>query len=104
MGNQPYCYEGVQDEQGWVQLAIENQVFFNGQKKHMQVGLRYLRESCPFLTQWRNPARGGYVLALEPGNASTEGRATHRQRGTLPRLQPQETRRYEFTLDFSLTD
>jgi hypothetical protein len=97
-------HEGVQDEQGWVQLAIENQVFLNGQKKHMQVDLRYLRESCPFLTQWRNPAKGGYVLALEPGNASTEGRATHRQRGTLPRLQAQETRRYEFTLDFSLTD
>ncbi|HEY4386167.1 MAG TPA: aldose 1-epimerase family protein [Ktedonobacteraceae bacterium] len=97
-------HEGVQDEHGRVQLAVENQIIFNGQKKRMQVGIRYPHESCPFLTQWRNPASGGYVLGLEPGNASTEGRATHRQRGTLPRLQAQETRRYEFTLDFSLTD
>lgn len=83
---------------------MENEIIWNEQEKTLRASIRYPREACPFLTQWKNATRGEYVLGLEPGNTSTEGRALHREHGTLPQLQPQETRRYEFVVDFSLRD
>jgi hypothetical protein len=97
-------HEGIQGENGWVQVCVENEVHVNNKEQTMCVNFRYPHEACPFLSQWQNSTKGEYVLALEPGNTSTEGRAVHRERGTLPRLQPQETRRYEFLVDFSLLD
>ncbi|MBO0790656.1 MAG: aldose 1-epimerase family protein [Ktedonobacteraceae bacterium] len=97
-------HEGVQDENGWIQISVENEVLLNNREQTLRVCICYPREACPFLSQWQNSTRGEYVLGLEPGNTSTEGRALHRKRGTLPYLQPQETRRYEFLVDFSLLD
>jgi hypothetical protein len=97
-------HEGIQGEHGWIAVSVENEIIFNGQEKTLGVSIRYPREACPFLSQWKNTTRGEYVLGLEPGNTSTEGRALHRAHGTLPQLQPQETRRYEFMVDFSLRD
>ncbi|BCL79014.1 DUF4432 domain-containing protein [Ktedonobacteria bacterium brp13] len=97
-------HEGIQGENGWVQVSVENEVLLNNKEQTLRVNFCYPREACPFLSQWQNSTKGEYVLALEPGNTSTEGRAVHRERGTLPRLQPQETRRYEFFVDFSLLD
>lgn len=97
-------HEGVQDENGWVQVLIENEILVNNREQTMRVSIHYPREACPFLSQWQNATRGEYVLGIEPGNASTEGRALHRERGTLPFLQPQESRQYTFHLDFSLLE
>lgn len=97
-------HEGIRGEHGWIEVSVENKIRWNEQEKTLRASIRYLREACPFLTQWKNAARGEYVLGFEPGNTSTEGRALHREQGTLPQLQPQETRRYEFVVDFSLRD
>jgi hypothetical protein len=41
-----------------------------------------------------------YVMALEPANCPTiEGRTAARERGTLPFLEPGETRHYELEFD-----
>ena len=46
-------------------------------------------------TQWRMFGRGDYVLGLEPGNVGVRGRAAERAAGTLPILQPDESRQFE---------
>ena len=49
-------------------------------------------------TQWRMFGRGDYVLGLEPGNVGVRGRAAERAAGTLPILQPDESRQFELQL------
>jgi hypothetical protein len=49
----------------------------------------------PHLFQWKMLGSGAYVLALEPANCPViEGRATARNTGTLPALEPGESRHY----------
>jgi hypothetical protein len=97
-------HEDLHSEDGLIELGIRNEVIHNGAGKRLQLSMRYSKAACPFLTQWKYPAEGIYVLGLEPGNATTEGRRVHREKGTMPYLQPYESKRYEFTLDYQLTD
>lgn len=45
----------------------------------------------PFLTQWKMMGVRDYVLGLEPGNVTPEGRQIMRDKGCLQLLQPGET-------------
>jgi hypothetical protein len=93
------CQEG-----DTVIIRISNNIRHNQRTKQLMVQLRYTAAACPFLTQWKHERSGAYVLGIEPGNATTEGRGVHRVRGTLPYLQPGETKRYSFELQFDLQE
>lgn len=97
-------HEDLEDENGIVQLSVSNDIHYGGRRKRLQATLNYRKEACPYLTQWKNPASGIYVLGLEPGNATTEGRGVHRERGTLPILQPGECKTYELSIEFELRE
>jgi hypothetical protein len=98
------AHENVQanDEEGAVQVRISNKIVHNGEEKRLIVGIRYDKEASPILTQWKHPGKGVYVLGIEPGNATTEGRAVHRERGTLPLLTPGERKTYTFCVEAQL--
>lgn len=97
-------HEDLATKDGNVALSIKNKVYHNGCEKELQVSLHYSKDACPYLTQWKYPGVGINVLGLEPGNATTEGRGVHRERGTLPFLQPGETKIYEFNIAFQLLE
>lgn len=97
-------HEDLASVDGMVNLVIENRIVQNNQNKKLVVTLQYPIAECPQLTQWKYMAKGVNVLGIEPGNASTEGRHIHRQRGTLQFLQPGEVKEYSFTLNFKLEE
>lgn len=97
-------HEDVASVDGQVSVALSNRVVHHGRDKRMTVTLAYRKDQCPYLTQWKHPASGVYVLGIEPGNASTEGRRLHRERGTLVMLEPGEKKEYELALSFSLKE
>ncbi|SDN94926.1 Galactose mutarotase [Cryobacterium flavum] len=63
--------------------------------------LRY-SETLPAIFQWKLTATKHYVLGLEPANTpEIQGRAAARTNGTLPRLEPGESRTYVIEIDVS---
>ncbi|MBA2939177.1 aldose 1-epimerase family protein [Paenibacillus sp. CGMCC 1.16610] len=98
------AHENVQEDhkEGTVQVRISNKIVHNGEEKRLVVGIRYDKKASPVLTQWKHPGKGVYVLGIEPGNATTEGRAVHRARGTLPVLAPGERKTYSFCVEARL--
>lgn len=55
-----------------------------------------LSEFC----QWKMFGKHDYVLGLEPGNCTPEGRDVLRKKGTLQFLQPGESKSFSFTVTF----
>ena len=58
-------------------------------------------ETLTRFTQWRCFRPGDYVLGLEPGNVGVRGRSFEQDAGTLPMLEPGETRRFTLTFELS---
>ena len=52
------------------------------------------------LIQWKEPGYRDYVLGLEPGNCTTDGRDRDRARGILKFLQPGEQKSCTLTIRF----
>jgi hypothetical protein len=44
----------------------------------------------PYFTEWKMIGKRDYVLGLEPGNCTPDGRDVLRKNGTLKFLQPEE--------------
>ncbi len=56
----------------------------------------------PYFTLWKNTTaiEEGYVTGLEPGTGFPANRSIERQAGRVPKLKPNETRK--FAIDFSI--
>ena len=52
-----------------------------------------LKETLPYLSQWKMIGEGEYVLGIEPGNCLPEGRPIEREAGRLVTLKPGESRK-----------
>ncbi len=63
---------------------------------------RWSAKELPFLTEWKMPRRGFYVVGLEPGTVTPIGRGPLREAGGLPLLEGQAT--YSVTIDFDVLD
>lgn len=98
------AHELLASREETVSVRISNRVKQPGGYRLLTAELRFPAACCPYMTQWKHQRSGAYVLGIEPGNATTEGREVHRQRGTLPHLKPGETRRYTFELIFHLEE
>ena len=65
------------------------------------IGLKidYNVRELPYFMQWKSIAAGDYVAGLEPANASVYGRAYHREKGDLHRMEPfsEEVKRLKLT-------
>ena len=80
------------DGEGKVHVALVNEAIPLG------FYMIYRQEQLPYFTQWKQLGQGTYVVGIEPGNSTQEGRAIVRERGELEYLEPGEVRRYELTL------
>jgi hypothetical protein len=67
--------------------------------RRLEFTLRY-SETLPAIFQWKLTATKHYVLGLEPANTpEIQGRAAARAAGTLPRLEPGESRCYAIEIE-----
>ncbi|MBQ7485196.1 MAG: aldose 1-epimerase family protein [Oscillospiraceae bacterium] len=69
-------------------------------KREVGVVISYDRTALDRLVEWKMMGATDYVLGLEPGNCTPDGRDVLRSRGELKFLQPGE--RYETHLSFTL--
>lgn len=60
----------------------------------------YDKKTLPCFTQWKMMGETDYVLGLEPGNCTPDGRDVLRKNGTLQFLQPSEKRSTSVTFMF----
>ena len=51
----------------------------------------YDKSTLPYFTEWKMMGKQEYVLGLEPGNCTPDGRDVLRKNGTLKFLQPEES-------------
>ena len=60
------------------------------------VSMSYAIGQLPYFTLWKNTTamEEGYVTGLEPGTGSPANRSIERQAGRVPKLKPNETRRF----------
>ena len=56
------------------------------------VVLTYDRTTLPCFTQWKMMSKTDYVLGLEPGNCTPDGRDILRKNGTLKFLEPNQSK------------
>lgn len=66
----------------------------------LQLGLMlsFDASQLKYLCQWKMMGEHDYVLGLEPGNCTPDGRAAMRSRGTLDYLSPGEQRNFSITV------
>lgn len=95
---QVFIHEPAADEDGWASASISNPRLDSGRGVRLRV--RYRPDQLPALATWRMLGVKTYVMAVEPANCPTiEGRIAARERGTLPFLEPGETREYVLEFD-----
>lgn len=67
---------------GLVTIKLENSEIGIG------VALSYDGGTLPVLTQWKSMRSGEYVIGIEPGTATLQGRVLEEENGNLCRLEP----------------
>ena len=95
----PECcfYYDVKEKNGLAHAGIFNKEIGKG------TVFSYKKAELPYLTEWKMMGETDYVLGIEPGNCTPNGRKYHRENGTLVTLAPGETKTTGVTFDF-LTD
>lgn len=79
-----YYYDVLQND-GICKVGAFNESISKG------LVLCYNKKELPCFTQWKMMGKHDYVLGLEPGNCTPDGRDVLRKNGTLEFLQPEET-------------
>jgi galactose mutarotase-like enzyme len=64
--------------------------------------VRYDKKTLPYFTEWKMMGEQEYVVGLEPGTWTVQGRAEARRRGELQMLQPGESR--EFRVEIGVVE
>ena len=82
---------GSDDED--IRLGNRNETLegFNG------VYMQYKKSQLPYYGMWRNLVQGDYVVGLEPGTSSTDGRKKNLAKKALKVLAPMESMQMELT-------
>lgn len=62
--------------------------------------MSYDKSTLPFFTEWKMMGKTDYVLGLEPGNCTPDGRDVMRKNGTLRNLDPDESETTAVTFRF----
>ncbi len=95
-GYEECCYYyNVAEKNGFAHAGIFNDNINKG------VVLSYKKEQLPYFTEWKMMGKTDYVLGLEPGNCTPDGRDVLRKNGTLEFLQPEECGITELEFVFS---
>lgn len=92
---QCYYYD-IAGKDGWGSVGIYNPDAGIG------TAIRFDQSTLDYFTEWKMMGEKEYVLGLEPGNCSPDGRSVHRARGELKFLEP--GKEYKTKLIFSFFD
>lgn len=65
------------------------------------LNMRFNADELKYFTEWKMMGEHEYVLGLEPGNCTPDGRNVMRERGELKILKPGETEVYHLTFEFT---
>ncbi len=76
------------EEQCYYHTLSEGKVSLTDPESGIRVSLDFDLDALPFFTQWKLMQRGEYVLGLEPGNCTPDGRDVLRKSGKLKFLAP----------------
>ncbi|HEY6400817.1 MAG TPA: aldose 1-epimerase family protein, partial [Blastocatellia bacterium] len=78
------------DENNYTTVMLQNAAGDKG------VALSYRIDQLPYFTLWKNTTaiEEGYVTGLEPGTGFPANRGIERQAGRVPKLKPNETRKF----------
>lgn len=76
----------AKDKNGYTAAMIVNEKLIDG----VGVCIRASAETLPYFCYWKMLDTRDYIIALEPSNVVCESRATLRERGQLPILEPGE--------------
>lgn len=87
-------YYDVTEKNGVASVGIYNQEIQKG------VVLSYDKSTLPYFTQWKMMGEREYVLGLEPGNCTPDGRDVMRKNGTLQFLQPEQSQTTSLSFAF----
>ncbi|WP_270484899.1 aldose 1-epimerase family protein [Blautia massiliensis (ex Durand et al. 2017)] len=91
-GFEEQCYYHLMEKEGVVKIYQP--------KIDTGVCVRYDPEKLPFFTQWKMMGKRDYVLGLEPGNCTADGRDVMRKDGCLKVLNPDE--KVSYSIEISL--
>ena len=83
---QVFLHQPLPDAEGYGRAALVNRALDFG------AYVRFRLAELPNLVQWKMMGQGTYVVGLEPANCGVAGRAADRAEGTLPLLEPGESR------------
>lgn len=91
---QVFIHEPVACADGRAGVVLHNPRLCEG--RGLALAIRFDPAQLPALFTWRMLGYGTYVMGMEPANCPTiEGRLKAEELGTLPFLEPGESRRYE---------
>ena len=90
-----YYYDTLEDPDGMVTVEMKNPAEGVGLK------LCYGKDTLPQFVQWKNFVKGEYVMGIEPGNATIDGKEDAKARGALPFIAPQEEIKYRLRFSFN---
>jgi hypothetical protein len=92
---QCFVHTAQADAQGWAEARVANE------SRGAALSLRFRPDELPACIVWRMLGVRDYVIGIEPANCETiEGRVAARERGTLPMLEPGESRDYRLEFRF----
>jgi hypothetical protein len=95
---QVFIHEPVACDDGFAAVVLANPELGGG--TGFGISVRFDPRQLPALFTWRMLGYGTYVMGMEPANCPTiEGRVEAGKRGTLPFLEPGETRSYDLHFD-----
>lgn len=97
---QNYWHDVRPDAQGYCTAAIVNEALELPFGRGIGLALRWRRDQLWNLVQWKQLGEGDYVMAIEPANCHTLGRAQERQMGSLESIAAGAVRAFE--LDFTV--
>jgi hypothetical protein len=89
-----FLLDQEEDGDGFCHLAFSNPSLENG----LGIYLRYRKAHFPYFNLWKRLNCREYVVGLEPGNCTVQGRVRQRERGDLRLLGPQEEAAYRLEL------
>ncbi len=87
---QCYFHKVRADKNGFATALLRNE------RLNLGLEVSFAQDTLPWLTQWKNPGQGDYVMGIEPGTSTVADRNTLEKNGQLQYLAPGETR--DFTV------
>lgn len=100
------CLEVEKPQNGYEEMCFyhilkgETKVSIFNNKIKKGLAIAYNADELKYFTQWKQMGEYEYVMGLEPGNCTPDGRDVMRENGTLEFLKPGEAKTFNLKFEF----